>query len=87
MNPVTIVRSPHSPPRKLDAVLSAMQSENWHEAIRLAAKFARLGPQEKAIMRAHEAIMRPGFQRQLGRDPERLIEAGKAALLERYQNA
>lgn len=75
------------PPRKLDGVLAAMRADNWHEAIRLAAKFPRLGPQGPAIMRAHEAIQRPDFQRQLGRDPEALIAAGIAALRERYRRA
>lgn len=75
------------PPRKLDAVLAAMGANDWPLAIRLAAKFPRLGPQEKAIMRANEAIQRPDFQRQLGRVPAELIEAGKAALIERFGNA
>lgn len=75
------------PPRKLDAVVAAMRTENWREAIRLAAKFPRLGPQARAIMQAHEAYTRPDFQRQLGRDPQQLIEAGKAALQERYGDA
>lgn len=73
--------------RKLDAVLAAMARDDWPEAIRLAAKFPRLGAQAQAIMRAHEALQRPAFQRQLGRDPAQLIEAGKAALNERYANA
>ena len=77
----------NSPPRKLDAVLAAMTAGEWERAITLAAKFPRLGTHSKAIMRANEAIQRPDFQRQLGRDPAQLIEAGKAALLERYCNA
>ncbi len=72
------------PARKLDAVLDAMRADNWPEAIRLAAKFPRLGDEAKDIMRAQEALARPAFQRQLGRDPAQLIEAGKAALLRRY---
>jgi hypothetical protein len=76
-----------APPRKLDAVLAAMGAGDWPLAIRLAAKFPRLGPQAKAIMQAHEAMQRPAFQKQLGRDPAKLIDAGKAALLERYGNA
>lgn len=75
------------PPRKLDAVLAAMRADDWPQAIRLAAKFPRLGPQAKAIMQANEALQRPAFQRQLGRCPAALIEAGKAALKERYGNA
>lgn len=76
-----------TPPRKLDAVLAAMAGEDWPEAIRLAAKFPRLGAEARDIMRAHEALARPDFQRQLGRDPAQLIEAGKAALVRRYGNA
>jgi len=75
------------PPRKLDAVLAAMASNDWPLAIRLSAKFPRLGQQKKAIMRANEAIQRPDFQRQLGRIPEELIQAGKVALIERFGNA
>ena len=75
------------PPRKLDAVIAAMNADDWSLAIRLASKFPRLGEQEKAIRQANEAIQRPAFQRALGRDPVQLIEAGKAALIERYRNA
>lgn len=75
---------PAQPSRKLDDVLAAMRAEDWREAIRLAAKFPRLGIHARAIMQAHEACTRPDFQRQLGRDPLQLIEAGKAALKERY---
>ena len=73
--------------RKLDKVLALMAAEKWPEAISAAAKFQRLGDQQKAIMQANEAVKRPAFQIQLGRDPALLIEAGKAALLERYANA
>lgn len=76
-----------SPPRKLDAVLNAMHSEQWELAIKLAAKFPRLGTHSKAIKQANEAILRPAFQRQLGRDPTQLIAAGKAAIVERYGDA
>ena len=72
------------PPRKLDAVLDAMRAGEWPAAIRLAAKFPRLGAEARAIMQAHEALTRPAFQRQLGRCPAQLIEAGKAALIRRY---
>lgn len=72
------------PPRKLDAVLDAIRAADWPKAINLAAKFPRLGDESKDIMRAHEALTRPDFQRQLGRDPAALIDAGKAALVRRY---
>ena len=74
------------PPRKLDAVLAAMAAADWPLAIRLAAKFPRLGAEATDIMRAHEALARPAFQRQLGRCPAELVGAGKQALLRRYGN-
>lgn len=77
------IRAP-MPPRKLDFVQAAMRAGDWPEAIRLAAKFPRLGTEKSAIMRAHEAIARPAFQRQLGRCPENLIADGIAALRRRY---
>jgi len=72
------------PPRKLDAVLAAMSDGHWAVAIQLAAKFPRLGAEAADITRAREAILRPDFMRQIGKDPGELIERGKAALLRRY---
>lgn len=69
---------------KLDAVRASMRAGDWAMAITLAAKFPRLGDEQADIMRAREALLRPAFQRQLGKDPVALIEAGKAALLRRY---
>jgi hypothetical protein len=69
---------------KLSFVAAAMAQNDWPQAIKLAAKFQRLGSEKNDIMRAHEALVRPEFQRQLGRDIDVLIEAGKAALLRRY---
>ena len=73
-----------SPPRKLDAVVTAMRAGQWPIAIQLAAKFPRLGNEAADITRAREAILRPDFMRQIGKDPAALIELGKAALLRRY---
>jgi hypothetical protein len=70
--------------RKLDPVLIAMRNDDWPRAITLAAKFPRLGDEQADIMRAREAVLRPAFQRQLGKDPEALVALGKAALLRRY---
>lgn len=72
------------PPRKLDAVVAAMRRGDWPQAIKLAAKFQDLGAEKAAILKAREALLRPGFQKQLGRDPAQLIAEGKAALQRRY---
>lgn len=72
------------PAKKIDAVRSAMGAGDWPQAIKLAAKFQQLGDERNAILSAREAVLRPGFQRQLGRDPAALVEAGKQALIRRY---
>ena len=61
-----------------------MQSGRWRASILAASKFAELGEQRGAILSAREAYLRPEFQRQLGRDPERLIKVGIAAMKVRY---
>jgi len=57
-----------------------MAAGDWRAAILLAAKFPALGPHRAAILSAREAYLRPEFQRQVGKSPAALIEAGKAAL-------
>lgn len=55
--------------------------EDWRAALKLGASLPRLPePDRTAIQRGWEALSRPAFARELGRDPERLVEAGKAAL-------
>jgi len=70
---------------KLDAVLAAMRAGDWQEAITKAAKFPRLGEERNAVLDAMGAIQNPNFCRQLGKDPEALIAAGREALKRRYQ--
>jgi hypothetical protein len=69
---------------KLSKVQAAMRAGNWPRAFSIASKFARLGAHKAAIMRAQSAALSPGLYRQLGRDPAAIIEAGKAAMLERF---
>ncbi len=52
--------------------------------MRIASRFPRLGSDRAVILAAWEAVARPDFQRQLGREPEALIEAGIAALKSRF---
>jgi hypothetical protein len=76
-----------SPPTKISRLVELMKAEEWGSALSLASKFPRLGEHELAIRRGHEACVRPDFQRQLGRDPAALREAGIAALRARYHVA
>ena len=69
---------------KLSAVQAAMQAENWRLAIRLAARFPRLGDHRNAILDAHGAYTNPRFAAQLGRDVEALKTLGRNALVARY---
>jgi hypothetical protein len=72
---------------KLARIRQAMQVGDWDAAIKLAARFQRLGPQDEAIKRAANAINNPSFYIQLGQDPERLKQAGIAALKERFDKS
>ncbi len=70
--------------KKIDQLRALMAAGEWRAAISMASKFPRNGEHAQAIARAQEAYMRPEFQRQIGRDPDALIEAGRKALEARY---
>jgi|688.fasta_scaffold129106_3 hypothetical protein len=69
---------------KLSKVEKAYKAGNYHEAIRIAAKFPQLGTHKEAITRAWAAIQSPEFYESLGQSPESLIKDGIFALAERY---
>lgn len=69
---------------KLSILKSHMAAGEWAKAISLASKFPSLGEHRGAILDAQLAITNPSFARGIRKDPEQLIEAGKAALIVRY---
>lgn len=71
------------PPTRAEKLHAHVVAGRWREALRLAVKLS-LGDDKVTVERAWEAMSRPDFTRQLGRDPEALIEAGKAVLLRRF---
>lgn len=71
--------------KKIDILRSHLEKSEYKEAILLAAKFPRLGKEKEDILKAREAILRPDFQRQLGRDIDALIENGKKAVISKYE--
>jgi len=71
---------------KLSQVQAHMRAGDYRAAILMAAKFADLGAEKAAILSAREAYLRPDFQRQLRRNPDSLIAAGRAAMDRRYRN-
>jgi glycine/D-amino acid oxidase-like deaminating enzyme len=74
----------NTPTSKLAQLRAHMQAGRWQEALRIAARFPRLGEHRAAIVTAHEAWTHPGFYRQLGRDIEQLRTAGQQALCDRF---
>lgn len=69
---------------KLSIVRDHMAAGQWQEAIRLAAKFPRLGEHRNAILDAHMAYTNPRFATQLKKDVEAMKAAGIKALLDKY---
>ena len=61
-----------------------MAAGDWRNAIRVAARLPRLDKHRCAILDAHGAYEDPRFYAQIGKDAETLIEAGAAALRERF---
>jgi hypothetical protein len=69
---------------KLAKLEAAYRSGNQREALRIAAKFPRLGEHKEPITRAWAAIQSPDFYRAIGQDPESLVADGVKALQVRY---
>ena len=69
---------------KLSQLMAMIETGDWLAAIKFAAKFPVLGKERDDILRAKDAILNPDFYRQIKKDPDSLIEAGKAALVRKY---
>ena len=72
---------------KLAKIRKAMADENWDEALRLAARFQRLGEQAEAIKRAANALTNPAFYEGLGYNLAQVRTKGIDALKERYSES
>ena len=73
-----------APTPKVEQLRAMMEAGDWRGALHMAAKFPRLGAHRDAIQRGWEALARPAFYRELGKDPDALVLAGIDALRERY---
>ena len=69
---------------KLSKVKSALASGDEIAALRIVAKFPRLGVQKDAITRAWAAYQNPEFYREIGKNPAELVAFGVAAVREKY---
>jgi len=70
---------------KISKLRACATAGDWQGALQIAARFPSLGDNRAQIVRAHEAFIRPGFYRQIGKDPEALIAEGITALRARYR--
>lgn len=70
--------------RKIDTLRALMTAGDWRAALKLAASFQQLGNEKELITRAWNAVARPEFYRQLGKDPDAVIRAGIESLQRRY---
>lgn len=64
-----------------------MREQSWDEALRLAARFQRLGEHAGAIRRAVSAMSSPRLYEELGFDLARIRDEGIAALKARYSKS
>lgn len=71
--------------KKIDLLRGYTKNNDWNAAIKLAGSFPNLGEHKRTITKAKEAILRPEFQMQLGRDPNVLISEGVLAIKARYK--
>ena len=70
--------------RKVDKLYKLMEEQEWHKAIKLAAKWPQLGPQKEAIQRAASVLLNPTMYTQMGYDPDQCLAEAIEALLIRY---
>lgn len=70
--------------RKIDLLRAAIAARDVRGALRIAARFHVLGDAREVVTRGWEALARPDFYRQIGRDPDALVAAGWAAVVARY---
>jgi hypothetical protein len=74
-----------APVCKTDLLLALIRGGEWNRALSLANRFRLFPPDVKrAIRQGHAAGTNPRLYRGMGRDPEQLVAAGRAALLRHY---
>ena len=72
-------------PTKIGDLKAAAAAGDWESAIRIAAKFPRLGSYRSAILDGHLALTNPRFLSEIGKNPNDCIEAAKKALILAYR--
>jgi hypothetical protein len=68
----------------IERLREALQRGDTSEALRIAAAHIRAGEGAEEIGDAWEALQRPAFQRQLGRDPDAMAARGIEIIVARF---
>jgi hypothetical protein len=74
----------HDPRTKTSIIQGHIAAGDWRDAIRVAARLPGLDKHRAAILDAQGAYENPRFYTQIGKDAATLIDAGAAALCERF---
>lgn len=69
---------------KISQLTESAHAGDWVSALRMAAKFPRLGDHKGRITKAWSALNNPQFYREINQDPDAIVKDGIAALKERY---
>ena len=72
---------------KLARIREAMMADDWDSALKIAARFQRLGEHDDVIRRAANAVGNPSFYKQLGQDVDQLKATGIEALKKRFEKS
>lgn len=72
------------PVTKTSVITGHMRAGEWRKAVSVAARLPRLDKHRNAILDAQGAYTNARFYEQIGKSPEALIAAGRAALIERF---
>jgi hypothetical protein len=72
---------------KTNHIRTALANGDWLSALRVASRFHDKSDDTIEFKRGFDAFQHPGFYRQLGRDPDKLIEAAMNRLHARFARA
>lgn len=82
---MTSVRTrPPAPGTRLAKLVAAWDAGEKARALAIAADFGELGAEGPAIRRGASARLSPDFYRELGQDPDALVDAAYDAIARRY---
>ena len=69
---------------KLDQMKAMWGAGNYLGALRMVAKWPRLGADTTVIRKGWACATNPGFYRQLGQDPDMAVDVAYRAIAKRY---